>query len=160
MQIVQISDNWLSKEAVFKHLNELAENTYTDRTVYLAANFKESKSVTPQIAGPVIEAVINEVGSNDTGMVLFRRDEELTVIEPPLPFSMDAIMQDQDTLLLEDIFDVPKTVAVVLVRLGRYAVALMDGQELVETKTEGRQMKNRHKAGGSSQRRFERSRER
>mgnify|MGYP001428063556 FL=1 len=51
-------------------------------------------------------------------------------------------------------------VAVVLVRLGRYAVALMDGQELVETKTEGRQMKNRHKAGGSSQRRFERSRER
>ena len=76
MQIVQISDNWLSKEAVFKHLNELAENTYTDRTVYLAANFKESKSVTPQIAGPVIEAVINEVGSNDTGMGLFRRDEE------------------------------------------------------------------------------------
>jgi peptide chain release factor subunit 1 len=93
-------------------------------------------------------------------MVLFRRDEELTVIEPPLPFSMDAITQDQDTLLLEDIFDVPKTIAVVLVRLGRYAVALMEGQELVETKTEGRQMKNRHKAGGSSQRRFERSRER
>ena len=160
MQIVQTTDNWLSKEAVFKHLSELAENTYTDRTVYLAANFKESKSVTPKIAGPVIEAVINEVGSNDTGMVIFRRDEELTVIEPPLPFTMDAIMQDQDTLLLEDIFDVPKTVAVVLVRLGRYAVALMDGQKLVDTKTEGRQMKNRHKAGGSSQRRFERSRER
>jgi len=93
-------------------------------------------------------------------MVLFRREEELTVIEPPLPFTMDAIMQDQDTLLLEDVFEVPKTVAVILVRLGRYAVALMEGQELIDTKTEGRQMKNRHKAGGSSQRRFERSRER
>jgi hypothetical protein len=53
MQIVQTSDNWLSKEAVFKHLSELAENTYTDRTVYLAANFKESNSVTPKIAGPL-----------------------------------------------------------------------------------------------------------
>ena len=160
MQIVQTSDNWLSRESIFKHLDELAENTYTDRTVYLAANFRENNSVTPKIAGPVIEAVVNEVGSSDTGMVLFRREEELTVIEPPLPFTMDAIMQDQDTLLLEDVFEVPKTVAVILVRLGRYAVALMEGQELIDTKTEGRQMKNRHKAGGSSQRRFERSRER
>jgi peptide subunit release factor 1 (eRF1) len=49
---------------------------------------------------------------------------------------------------------------VVLLRLGRFAVGVLNGDKLVASKTEGRYVKNRHKAGGSSQRRFERSRER
>ena len=51
-------------------------------------------------------------------------------------------------------------IGVVLLRLGRYAVGVLRGETLVATKTDSRYMKNRHRAGGQSQRRFERSRER
>ena len=77
-----------------------------------------------------------------------------------MPIPMDAIMQDQDILMLEDIFQEKPTVGVVLLRLGRFAVGVLSGGSLIASKTEGRYVKNRHKAGGSSQRRFERSRER
>ena len=49
---------------------------------------------------------------------------------------------------------------VVLLRLGRYAVGVLRGERLIASKTAGRYVKNRHRAGGQSQRRFERSRER
>ena len=52
------------------------------------------------------------------------------------------------------------TIGVVLLRLGRYAVAVLRGDKLLATKTDSRYMKNRHRAGGQSQRRFARSRER
>ena len=47
-----------------------------------------------------------------------------------------------------------------MIRLGRYAVGVLDGDALVASKTDTRYVKSRHRAGGSSQRRFERSRER
>ena len=51
-------------------------------------------------------------------------------------------------------------VGVVLLRLGRYAVGVLRGETLATSKTDTRYVKNRHRKGGSSQRRFERSRER
>ena len=39
-------------------------------------------------------------------------------------------------------------------------MGVLRGESLVATKTDSRYMKNRHRAGGQSQRRFERSRER
>ena len=44
--------------------------------------------------------------------------------------------------------------------MGRYAVAVLRGDELIATKTDSRYVKSRHRAGGSSQRRFMRSRDR
>ena len=49
---------------------------------------------------------------------------------------------------------------IVLLRLGRYAIGVLRGNRLIASKTDSRYMKNRHRAGGQSQRRFERSRER
>ena len=53
-----------------------------------------------------------------------------------------------------------RVIGVVLLRLGRYAVGVLRGDTLVASKTGTRHVKSRHRAGGSSQRRFERSRER
>jgi hypothetical protein len=50
-------------------------------------------------------------------------------------------------------------VAVVLVRLGGYAVGVFDGEELKVSKVDSRFVKNRHKQGGSSANRFRRRRE-
>ena len=50
-------------------------------------------------------------------------------------------------------------VGVVLVRLGGYAVGVLDGERLVASKVGSRFVKNRHKKGGSSSNRFRRRRE-
>jgi len=50
-------------------------------------------------------------------------------------------------------------VAVLLVRLGGYAVGVFEGERLVVSKVGSRFVKNRHKKGGSSANRFRRRRE-
>jgi hypothetical protein len=50
-------------------------------------------------------------------------------------------------------------VAVMLVRLGGYAVGVFDGERIVASKVGSRFVKNRHKKGGSSANRFRRRRE-
>ncbi len=160
MEISQTKDIRLSRSALFGHLSAREDDSWTERTVYITSESLQGKSATPVLSGPAIEAVIKHVGTSDTGLVLFRREEEVEVVEPPVPVPMDAILEDQDLLLLEDIFDDAPTVGVILLRLGRFAVGVLEGETLLATKTEGRYVKNRHKAGGSSQRRFERSRER
>ena len=44
--------------------------------------------------------------------------------------------------------------------MGRYAIGVVRGDKLLASKTDTRHVKNRHRAGGSSQRRFMRSRDR
>jgi Actinobacteria/chloroflexi VLRF1 release factor len=52
-----------------------------------------------------------------------------------------------------------RVVGVVLVRLGGYAVGVFAGRRLVASKVGRRQVHGRHRAGGSSQKRFARRRE-
>ena len=52
-----------------------------------------------------------------------------------------------------------RVVGVVLVRLGGHAAGVFSGQRLVASKVGSRNVHGRHRAGGSSQRRFERRRE-
>ncbi len=51
------------------------------------------------------------------------------------------------------------TVAVLLVRLGGYAIGVLEGERLVDSKVGTRFVKGRHKKGGSSANRFRRRRE-
>lgn len=60
--------------------------------------------------------------------------------------------------LLEEIAE-DHVVAVLLVRLGGYAVGVFEGERLVASKVGSRFVKNRHKKGGSSSNRFRRRRE-
>jgi hypothetical protein len=52
-----------------------------------------------------------------------------------------------------------RVVAVILVRLGGHAAGVFSGRRLVASKVGSRLVHGRHRAGGSSQRRFERRRE-
>jgi peptide subunit release factor 1 (eRF1) len=51
------------------------------------------------------------------------------------------------------------TVGVVLLRLGRYLVAVFEGERVVSSKTDTRYVKGKHSAGGTSQLRYQRIRE-
>ena len=160
MKVVKQNQRMLTKKSLFRKLESSSNDLYTDRTVYITPKSLAENRVTAQMAGPVIQAVVEEIKYSETGLVLFRRDDEVEVVEPPIPLGMDAIAEGQDTFMLEDLFKDPVMIGVVLLRLGRFAIGLFEGGTLVASKTEGRYVKNRHRAGGSSQRRFERSRER
>ena len=66
---------------------------------------------------------------------------------------------DWDDEPLRRILDGHYTVGVVLVRLGRFSVAVFNSGELVEAKTDSRYVKGKHHAGGTSQLRYTRVRE-
>jgi peptide subunit release factor 1 (eRF1) len=86
-------------------------------------------------------------------------EAETIVVTPPFPLRHEA---EYDVVhvgpLLEAIAE-DHVVAAVLVRLGGYAVGVLDGERLVASKVGQRLVHGRHRAGGSSANRFRRRRE-
>ena len=106
-----------------------------------------------------LERSSNQLLRSPTGVVAFRVGDAGLALLPPFP--MDAIglhdgIRDEP---LRTLLDSSFTVGVALVRLGRYAIAVYQGQRLAVSKTDTRYVKGKHHAGGTSQRRFQRVRE-
>ena len=104
-----------------------------------------------------LRAAVALAGESEAGLAVFVEDDRVTVVAPPFPLARetgDAIEAVRGLLASR------LKIGVVLIRLGRYAVGVLEGDSLVASKTGTRHVKNRHRAGGTSQRRFERSRER
>lgn len=158
----KVSERWVSRSLLYKYLEDTELCDDVDRTIYLtpSATRDITKSPAVSLSGETIRTVLDHLGHSETGYVLFRKADQIEVVNPPLKVNMDAMVEGFDPYMLKDIFDDQPYVGVVLVRLGRFGVVLLRGEKIVESKTQGRYVKNRHRAGGSSQRRFERSRER
>ena len=101
------------------------------------------------------------MGEAETGAAVFVGERQSVAVVPPFP--MDERTGSYEGLHTEPLTEAverDRLVGVLLVRLGRYAVGVVNRSGLVASKTDTRYVKSRHRAGGSSQRRFERSRER
>ncbi len=109
---------------------------------------------------PVVDEVVREVGEADTGVAVFQAGERVVTVVPPFPLLADETRDEAFTGPLAELLERERLIGVVLLRLGRYAVGVVRRDGLVASKTGSRYVKRRHRAGGSSQRRFERSRER
>jgi hypothetical protein len=96
---------------------------------------------------------------SETGSVLFRTGAALSLILPPFPFEAAADFGAIEPAPLLESLARPRTLAVMLLRLGGFSVGVFRGPVLVESKTGTRFVKNRHRKGGQSQRRFDRIRE-
>ena len=101
----------------------------------------------------------NQVLKSDTGIAGLWDGAAGLVILPPFPLLENRLMAELDTTALLDILERDYTVGVVLLRLGRFSVAVYEGDQLRTSKTDARYVKGRHHAGGTSQKRFERIRE-
>lgn len=95
----------------------------------------------------------------DTGIVGLQAGEHALVIVPPFPALENKLIPHWDATPLLELLAADYLVGVVLLRLGRFSVAVYRGDQLLASKTDARYVKGRHRAGGSSQRRFERIRE-
>lgn len=104
--------------------------------------------------------MLEAVGEGDTGAALFWGRAGGMAVAPPFPLQKDEAFERMEAGPLLALLESRLAVGVVLLRLGRYAVCVLEGEEVVVSKTGSRYVKARHRAGGSSQRRYERSRER
>ncbi len=105
-----------------------------------------------------IEALLGEMHS-ETGAACFWSEARRVVVLPPFPLVEASCRAGCEPAPLRSLLSEPRRIGVVLVRLGRYAVGVFDGERLVDSKAGQRFVKGRHKAGGQSQQRFARIRE-
>ena len=96
---------------------------------------------------------------SEPGLAGFRLEHRGLVVAPPFPLPDSQFTNDWDTGPLGRLLQADFTIGVVLLRLGRFSVAVYQGHKLVSSKTDARYVKGRHSAGGTSQQRFVRIRE-
>jgi len=94
-----------------------------------------------------------------TGAVLFWGLQRKCLVVPPFPIKELLLFHGYEAGLLRSLLQYDFTVAMVLVRLGSYAVGVCRGETLIESKVGTGLVHARHKKGGSSQHRFERHRD-
>lgn len=153
------------KARLLRLLDEAAGADWVCRTIYLTADAAAQVEAGrgARAAGADDEALrlaVDAAGQTDTGLALFLGKRRAIAICPPFPLSVDARRDGMDAAPLIRLLRAEFVVGVVLLRLGRYAIGVVRGERLLASKTSARYVKNRHRAGGQSQRRFERSRER
>ena len=146
-------------------LAALETSSWCQRTVYIRPSSLQLDAAAslPAQTGlwqPKVACAIEQAGEPETGLVVFLGDDLTIAIIPPFPVAADIVAQGAEASPLVEMMERDLVVGTVLLRLGRYAVGVLQGDSLVASKTASRYVKARHRAGGSSQRRFERSRER
>lgn len=164
---------YLAPEALLRLLSRLSPNgsaAPTDATasLYLTADtlvqwadtrdpsLREwRRFLSPALEGPGGDALLKA----DTGLVALRNGERGLAILPPFPVKESSAPETWEEAPLRELLSTDYTVGVVLLRLGRYLVAVFRGTEPLVTKTDTRYVKGKHHAGGTSQLRFKRIRE-
>jgi hypothetical protein len=92
------------------------------------------------------------------GSVRVELEEVVLTVTPPFGLEHEGAYDVVRAGPLLEALDVSPRVAVVLVRMGGYAVGVFEGERLVASKVGTRFVKGRHKKGGSSSNRFRRRR--
>ncbi|HZQ38802.1 MAG TPA: Vms1/Ankzf1 family peptidyl-tRNA hydrolase [Dehalococcoidia bacterium] len=95
----------------------------------------------------------------ETGAVLLLGTTHSWLIAPPYPLTAGWQAPGARTRPLRELLAARPRIAAVLLRLGGWAIGLYEGDTLVQSRNDTRFVKNRHRKGGQSQRRFDRIRE-
>ena len=146
---------WCGKPHLLRMLDGLEASDTCRETIYVPPDVLKSGGL-PEGVGEAIPLA----GESETGLAVFVEDRRVTAVAPPFPLREETRASGAATGPLRDLLAARMKIGLILIRLGRYAVGVLEGEKLVASKTDTRYVKNRHRAGGSSQRRFERSRER
>jgi hypothetical protein len=104
------------------------------------------------------EAVLREAQRYETGAVIFwSEDEYKNAVLPPFPIARDESFQGKVNISsLRELLEEQRSFALVLVTWGSYALGVVEGDELVKSKTGTGYIQKAHRKGGWSQKRFAR----
>jgi hypothetical protein len=107
----------------------------------------------------VPESIRNEIIKSGTGAVLFWGMEHKYLVMPPFSVPEKVILPGYSTEGLAGILDKDYRIALVVIRMGSYGIGLFNGEKMLDSKVGTGLVHARHKKGGSSQRRYERHRD-
>jgi peptide subunit release factor 1 (eRF1) len=110
-------------------------------------------------AAEVLPDIAEAVGRSKTGTVILWGEQGKYLVLPPFPLKEKLFASGYDVEPLRALLQQDLTVALILLRLGAYAVGVFQGEKLMSSKVGTGLVHSRHKKGGSSAHRFERHRE-
>jgi len=105
------------------------------------------------------DEVVRKADDTWSGAAVFLSASEAYIVAPPFPIRAENRSDGWNGAPLRALLARRYLLGVVLLRLGAYAVGVLDGDELVASKADTRYVKGKHHAGGWSQQRFARIRE-
>ena len=153
---------YLRREKMLAFLDELKEVDDTSMSLYIPAGLSpqqiidltrkvDLENTAPQMA--------DLAASSQTGAVIFWNQSQKYLIIPSLPVVEERLDHGFSTKPLSSLLSYDFQIGLILVRLGAYAIGLCRGENLVASKVGSGNIHARHRQGGSSQRRFQRHRE-
>ncbi len=103
--------------------------------------------------------IADAMARSKTGEVIFWGAENKYLVLPPFPLKDKLFASGYDVEPLRSLLQQERIVALVLLRLGVYAVGVFQGERLLSSKVGTGLVHSRHRQGGSSAHRFERHRD-
>ena len=154
---------FLSRAKMIGFLDELETATEAAKSLYVPFGLPLPqvenllrRALDPQTLPPQL----TELAANSkTGAVLFGGSSSSYLVLPPFPIAEEYCAQGYAVEPLRSLLKSDFRIALILVRLGSYAVGLCQGESLITSKVGTGLVHGRHKKGGSSQQRFRRHRE-
>jgi hypothetical protein len=145
---------FLSRAKMLGFLDELESAHSITRSLYMPPelSYPEVKNSlkevlrTPDIAPDMIELAL----SSGTGAVVFWGPSRKCLISPPFPIREGYFTQGYAVEPLRALLRHDFTIALILVRLGAYAIGLCLGESIIASKVGTGLVHGRHKKGGSS----------
>ncbi|MFC1941816.1 Vms1/Ankzf1 family peptidyl-tRNA hydrolase [Chloroflexota bacterium] len=141
------------------------ENTVTAeaRSLYLSPEVPSTEVTSLLKEMPIHPDILPEITelaeSSKNGAALFFSPEHIYMVLPPFPFAVSSSVSGFNIETLNSRLRCDYTIALILVRLGAYAVGVCSGEKLLSSKVGTGLVHGKHKKGGSSQQRFARHRE-
>jgi hypothetical protein len=153
----------INKSRMLGFLDDIENPTAQSYSLYLTPGLSvpeiedliKDLALDKEIATEITELVTN----SSTGGVLFWGNVNKCLAIPPFPLQTRITSKGYDVEPFRSLLQQQLLVALILVRLGEYAIGVFEGEKLLSSKVGTGLVHSRHKKGGSSQRRFERHRE-
>jgi hypothetical protein len=153
----------LNRSNLLNLLDRLEKLNEPAVTLYLPVGFQISDytNITGLVPGDerIPEDAYVYAGESATGAVLFWGESIKCLVIPPFALSNKNASFGYEVENLRQLLGKQLNIAIVIVRLGYYGIALYKGVELITSKVGTGLVHARHKKGGSSQHRFERHRD-
>jgi len=109
--------------------------------------------------GEMLDTMVEKAAGSTTGAAVFYAMGRGWVVRPPFPLAGDGLSRGYDPGPLRSALEKDRKLGLILVRLGRYAIGVFEGDKLLAGKAGTGLVHARHHKGGSSANRFARHRE-
>jgi len=119
----------------------------------------EAMLAQPLDRGEMLDTLAEKMAGSSTGAAMFYTPGRGYVVWPPFPLAAAGLQRGFEPGGLRSVLEKDWRLGLILVRLGRYAVAVYNGNKLLAGKAGTGLVHARHHQGGSSANRFARHRE-